>query len=463
MATTPPLLLGTVLALLGFLQWPKGGLELLRPRIVIPLLVWLSIFGQFILNLVDSGETDKYTYYHNLSDGAAMWFGCYCLMAFWVGFLLPFGRLMSSAFTKLPRGLNVDPERLRPLGLVACTIPFLVQFGLAGTTIFKASNFQFESRRFWLPDSIGKIVAIMIDLIAIFGVVLIGFAWPAKGKRTPALLLGHFVALSLVLHVFICRFSRASGVSLMLAYAAASVRFKKVKVWLGILLVLITFMLAHTGLTGRSIYGHFAGSFYFMEHFLSYTIWEPMEILEVGLGSADSLQPLAVIITGLETTDINALPKWKWLLSQLPVPRALGLPAWTTDASIIIGGHYSHPFWFTMSMYGDLYAHFGYLGAMGFAWVGIMYRFVDSLVARFGKSREEEIYSAYYPTLFSPTQLGAAFYHINFYLLFMVMTYAALNRGIFNSFRAWWILFVYMTYALIIGQIIVKLSFPSRE
>ena len=70
--------------------------------------------------------------------------------------------------------------------------------------------------------------------------------------------------------------------------------------------LLLTLLLAHTGMTGRPIYGHFAGSYFFILHLLDYSIWHPIEVLQVGLRAGDSLTPLAVVITGVQTTDMNA-------------------------------------------------------------------------------------------------------------------------------------------------------------
>jgi hypothetical protein len=240
-------------------------------------------------------------------------------------------------------------------------------------------------------------------------------------------------ALLLGANVFMSRFSRAAGLPFALAFGAASLRFRKVNFLVGLVVFYIVATFALTGLTGRGEYGHYAGSMPFVQHLLTYSIYHPIEAAESGLRAGDSFTSLAVTMHAMETTDINPLSPLAWMTNLLPIPRALGLPEWTTDPSRALGTmHYTHPFWFTLGMIGDTYAHFRYLGFIWFIPVGIAFRMVAQLVASGGGLVGGE------DSLGNPP----GYRSINLYALLLVMNYGALMRGLFNTYRSFEVTFL---------------------
>jgi hypothetical protein len=449
------LILGTILSLGGFLRWPKHTGELLGPRFIVPLMLWAAIFGQFI---VAGDRWDNYEKYHLEMDGRAMGYACLCIIGFWLGFVLPFGRWISKLFSTLPSGLYVSPSKLRWPGLLLCGFAFGVQLIFNGSAVFYApGGLEARGLSLLLNPTIGRYLAILVDISGIIGAVMVGFSWPAKGERNLLTVGTAVVGLLLAANVFMSRLSRASGLPFILAYGAASIRFRKSNIILGIAVLYIVAASAHTGLTGREVYGHYPGSYFFYKHFFGYSVLRPMESLEAGLRAGDSFTSLAVTMYAVDSTDIHELTRLQWMANLLPVPRAFGLPTWTTDPSRAIGTMYqTNPFWFTLGLFGDTYAHFRYWGFIWFIPIGVAFRMIHELVNKGsgllgGAPTNQDL------TVAAPT-----YQFINLYALLMVMNYGALMRGLFNTYRSLEVTFL-LQVALLVGFLFLVRIYRGPE
>lgn len=442
MSTQVPLIIGTILALLGFLKWPRSTGELLGPRFVLPFMMWASIYGQF---LVAGDRWDTYEEYHLDWDGRAMGYVCLCLVGYWLGYILPFGTWLTKLFKPLPAGLYLEPERLRIPGLLLCGLALTIQFLFNGFAVFYAGGGGHSKWVLPLSETIGRYLGILVDVSGIIGAVMIGFSWPEKQRRNFLNVGIGIFGLLMGAHVFMSRFSRASGLPFALAFGAASLRFRKVNILAGLIVLYVVAVFALTGLTGRGEYGHFSGSALFVKHLYSYSIYHPVEASQMALRAGDSFTSLVVTMDAVTTTDINALSPLAWIANQAPIPRAWGLPVWTTDPSRAVGTmHYTNPFWFTLGIYGDTYAHFGYLGFVWFIPIGIAFRMVSQLVIKGGGFIGGPAGAQYQP----------GYHFINLYALLLVMNYGAFLRGLFNTYRSFEVTFL-LELGLITGLLMV--------
>ncbi len=406
---------------------------------------WTAIFGQ---HLLFAGRWDIYEEQHTEMDAAAMFYTCLCLLGFWLGFALPVGRWLSKIFSTLPSGLYVNPNKLRKQGMYLLAIAFIIQIVVNGPAVFYSPGGGLATRgMLMVGPTIGRYLSIIVDILGIIGAVMVGYSWPAKGERNFASVGLGVVALMMAANVFMSRFSRASGMPFLLAYGAASVRFRKVNIFFGLLIFYLVATCALTALTGRAVYGHYAGSFFFFKHFFTYSLTVPLDSLEAGMQAGDSLTPLTVTMLGVETTDIHELTPLQWIANLTPVPRSFGLPEWTTDPSRSLGTMYlTHPFWYTLGLFGDTYAHFRYWGFIWFIPIGIGYRMVHQL-ASWGLDRASSV----------NTGLIQVYQFINLYTLLLVMTYSAMLRGLFNTYRSFEVSFL-MVVGLLTGFLfLVKL------
>ncbi|MHC4414072.1 MAG: hypothetical protein ACYS0G_02180 [Planctomycetota bacterium] len=448
--------LGTFLCLLGFFKWPRASWDLIRPRFIVPMIFWASIFLQYI-----TPDTDQIFYkYHVQKDTAALAFVCLCVACFWIGFTPPIGTRLAQLLRGLPATLQFDPEKLRTPGLIIAAVPFFLSLALGGTAIFAAPVSQ-ELVSSVLPSQLVIPVGVFADIAASIGAILIGLAWPTKGRRN-ALNVG-LSALGVIVasHIFMARFSRGSGLVYALAFLAASLRARRINWWAGIAVALIMLLMGHAGLTGRAVYGHFSGSFHYIRHLFTYSIFNWPEVFLSGVYAIDSLKSLVVMMYGAEFAEFGQLTRLQWLHNQIPIPRFLGLPDVTYSATTIVLQTRTRGF--TSSMWGDAFAHFGYWGALTFVPVGICYRFVDRLVLGVDNDELQPLlaqdgYAHPPPDDTTPTSGFAA----NAWIILLATSYGAILRGVFNSFRAWNTSFFYPLYVLLFVLILLKYMRPRR-
>lgn len=446
------LLIGTALALLGFLQWPKRSWDLMRPRFVVPLMIYNAVFMHYLIRPVDPLLERYHTYY----DADALRYTCFCLVGFWIGFILPFGAWLATPLTHLPSGFYWNLKSLRWPAILLVTLPFFIVLVLSGPNMFVAGQ-SYEHFRFLSQFSVVlKLLTISVDLMVLLGAVLVGFAWPTKHERNFFNTAMMLFALFLGSQVYMSRLSRASGLLFVLAFVGASVRSRKIN-WPVAVLVAVVFMVcAHTGLSARQIYGHYAGNVIFFQHMFAEAMWDWKGVLTSGITTVNSLSSLVVSMYGADRMNLGQLSPAAWFANQIPIPRFLGLPQWTADASTVIPGRPARTF--TFSIFGDTYAHFGTWGAMLFVYVGTIFRMIDRLANT--HRQVPNLLAQQQPWYVHQQLMQHGYQFFNIYLILMVAAYGAWARGLHNSFRAWQSLTFYSLYGVVLLALIMGAFLP---
>lgn len=452
--------LGTLLCSLGLIKRRLRTLDLIRPGVVIPGMIWASVFLPYI---VGKNYDDRNWTWREYAEVKAMGFACLCMVFFWIGMWLPFGRQMSRPFYGKRIGFAVEPERYRLHAFLLCCIPLGVSLLWSGPGIFDA-RLGFTGIAPYVPARVTRAVTVLVDLSTTVGAFAIGFTWPSRNSLTPARLMLHVLGLLCCLQVYMAGFSRGAAVTLVLAFVAMSLRFRKVNLWLAALLAVLVFSMTYTSLQGRHFFRgegsesgvHYqAGSVRYIEYFFTDGLWAWPDNVTTTVYGLEQLTPMSVTIGGVESHDINQMSKPAWLVHALPLPRWIGvIPEWTTDPTLITGGAYQHPFSYTITIFGDLFAHWGWAGAVFFAILGVVYRFVDELVMNadpvgFGASDRYGV--------------NLQSYYLSFYPLFAGLVYAAMIRGMFNNFRSWVVLTTYSLALLLLAMLVTKFYTPASH
>lgn len=431
-------LLGTLVCLFGFLSRPRSGYELLRPHFVIPGIIWISTFWHAmsywaIGPVYDVLNQDAYRATFGVQ---AQLFIILCLLCFWVGYALPLGYRIGGWVSPLYYGFSLHSGKFRPMGLAIAVGVFLLLLAMGGPAALNASwNLGgFVDVPFLRAGNLGIVIYVLIVL----GAGLIGIGWPLKARHDPIGVAVSILGLLMLSAPFMANFSRGTGLAFVVALAAYCLRHRRLPVMGTIIVVVWVLLCGHAGLTGRGIYGHRGGVLPYLWHLLTYSTLAGFDIFRVGTSAGDAYTVTSTVMAGVATTDLHALGPFEWLFFQIPVPRIFGLHReWTVDVTLFLGG--TGAWNYTTSIFGDVFIHYRWFGALPFVFVGVMYRMVDFLAFRL---------TAAAPHLLNP------------FVLFLATSYLAMFMGIFNSFRAWNVAFFYPLYLLAICLVLVKAFAP---
>lgn len=407
-----PTIVGTLLCLLGFAQFPTRLAELLAPRFVIPAVLWMSTFAKALLAPPAKMEFVQYSV-QNYS-GEALWFVNLCIVAFWIGYMLPLGKWLSRLIPDLSFSLSISP---RLLMLVATA--FAIYIHLIPHVAFAFGGMQ-------------GLLLRAASAAALGGAAMVGVAWGSSQKANLTGIVLGAILLFAYSAKFMATFSRGSGLPVLMAVFAACYVRKQIR------LVPIGLALAWTiyagvqGLSGRAIYGHFSGLGSYWTNIVEHPIPRVDDPSHLLVLFHDVYSPLCVSVRARSegATLTGVMDERDWLLNQIPVPRFFGLPDWTVNLGKYITGNKKTEWGYTNSMVGDLYLHFGRQGCLGFVIVGIVYRAIAVLVSR----------------VFNTTTVI-----FDWYALIGLAAYYAFALGMYNNFRSWnnFIFYaIYLTFAV---------------
>jgi hypothetical protein len=449
--------LGTLLCFAGFLRWPRQSWELLRPRFVVPIAMWMATFAQF---LFESDYQEFYRRYLVANRGQAMAFVCLCVSGFWLGHTLPIGRWVANTlFSRLDASLTFNPSKLRAPGIVLGFSVLGILLLLSGVSVVSA-DFHYGNYATVLPSWLATPLAVSVDGFASLSAIMIGLAWPERGRRNIFNVGLSLLSVFAASQIFMSRFSRGSGLLFLLLFLAISLRLRRISWFWGGVTLLLAMFLADAGLTGRDNYGHFSGSLNFFTQFFTYSLFDWSGASNALIHAVDSLTPTSVCIYGMEHGGIGEMPVISWILMQTPVPRLLGLPQWTADPSLVISSNRS---WFTPSMFGDVYAHLHFAGFFAFVYMGVLYRIVDQVAWGFEREGRGGFWFCA-QTADGRAWTGAWTQHLmtlNLWAIWLCASYGALARGLFNTYRAWNVMFFYPLYAIFLLLLLRRLLRPT--
>ncbi len=414
------LILGTALCLAGWLRWPREPLDLLRPRITVPAIIFYSVFYQFIRFhwLGGNGGTSiaGIARYRWEFAGDALEYVVACLVMFWVGYVLPAGANIGSSFERLTIGAPLSEATLRKWAVG------LALLSLAGGLFFNGLGLL-SSR--WGTGYAGSVninaagivttIYRLYGFLGIAGALLLGFSWPSPQQRPTGWPLAVVFLLFSDAAPWMAHFSRGAGMFPLLAVVGYVLRYRRVP-WATAAFSLFIFLWGVLiALTGRGVFGHNGGALpYISWAWPSVFSWR--HLLRATSGAADSFTPLTVVMAGLhDGNNMGRLTKLNWILFQLPLPHFMR-PKWTFFPAIFIAHEWNAnvaSFGYNPGMFGDTFAHFGYGGALIFAPVGIAYRVVDRLAFAPTPRRQSTLLPLLAPT-----------------------SYFALVEGCFTNFRA---------------------------
>lgn len=398
----------TALCLLGFWSRPQSFYELLMPRFVVPATIWLSTVMNAIL--WDKAGLPVINRAYEENAGRAMMYVAFCLVAFWVGYLTPIGRSIGRRAPYMP----VDLRKHSTVFLFGSFVLLAVQ--QVGPTLLK-----------FIPALAG-VIAIFIRVGSFGSAALLGLYLGSRPKLNVFHYIMAAVVLSMSMMPLMDRFSRGSGLPAVIAVIAFSYMRRRVNMAPIVLAVLFMMYCGVQGLRGRAEHGHYAGRVKYLE-FLVTSPPPPEALLQGARLVHDTIAPTSVGILARDepractrTTSVGV-----WLLNCIPIPRAFGLPAYTTHFGSYIAGR-EIGWGYTASMFGDTRHHLGVFGAYAFLVVGIYYRAVESAAFR---------------------TFGGRDFTSEWYSFLCIVSYYALMIGLYNTFRAWFTMCAFGVYAII--------------
>ncbi len=414
------LILGTALCLGGWFQWPKEATDFLRPRIVVPAIIFYSVFYQFIRFhwLGGNGGTNiaGIARYRWEFAGDALEYVTACLAMFWVGYILPAGIKICTSLENLSGGALISETTLRKWAVGLALLSLAGGLFFDGLGLFN-SLWGYGYMKAVNIHTIGIIITVyrLYGLLGIAGALILGYTWPPPGKRPASWPLTVAFLLFCDAAPWMAHFSRGASVFPLLAVIGYVLRYRRIP-WATAAASLFIFLLGVlTALTGRGIFGHNGGAIPYISYAWP-SFFNLKNLLNATTGTADSFTPLTVVMAGLhDGNNMGRLTKLNWILFQLPLPQFMR-PKWTFFPAIFIAHEWNAnvaSFGYNPGMFGDTFAHWGYGGAFIFILVGIVYRMVDRLA-------------------FSPKTRG----QLSLLPLLAPASYFALLMGCFTNFRA---------------------------
>ncbi len=408
------LLVGTVVAFLGFIKWPKSSFELIHPRFVVPGIIWMATFGQAMVRAPENASylssltaSARYEY-----GDAALWYTVGAMLCFYLGLLLPLGRGLAAPFRALESHFQVNMAGVRRIAWIGTWLVFALFIVAAGPR-----GLGLSSIGSLVPLSPGfvKYASMGLALGSVFNAVMLGISWPEPHQRTVVTYLMMFFGLFLNSINTMPVFSRGAGLVVFVAAMAYSIRVRRFRLAIMVPAILWVALCAHSGLVGRGIYGRNSDVPTYLSVLFRYGLADPLQMLRSGFGLNDCFTSLAMSMKAIGRADIRPLSAFHWLLFQLPLPHWFGfMPDWTLDLTLYIGGYGS---WgYTVGVLGDTFVHWGWFGILWFIVIGVANRLITTLV-------------------FRPESLAAG--GISAYSLVLFASYYAVGAAVFNNFRSW--------------------------
>src|SRR5262245_47397684 len=173
------LLVGTIVAFLGFVKWPKSSYELIHPRFVVPGVIWLATFGQAMFRARDTYRAEFYEAARTEYGDAALWYTIFSILAFYFGLILPFGQWLSQPFVHLETQFKVEPVKIRKIGWIGTWTLFAFFFLVAGP---RALGISSVGAIVPLPPNFIKLATIVLTVGSVFNSVMLGVSWPEPGQ-----------------------------------------------------------------------------------------------------------------------------------------------------------------------------------------------------------------------------------------------------------------------------------------
>jgi hypothetical protein len=433
------LVLGTAVCCFGFFRWPKSAYELIRPRFAIPFLFWLATFLPMISYGDPYTESNVYQRAREDSGRTAAFFIMTCLLGFWVGFASPIGVYLAKPMALVTNKLPIRPQRF---GILAYLVGGFSLFLIAILNGPAFLGFEGGGPLIQLPESLGRPVAVIMVIGTAVSAAALGASWPAKGSQS---LFGNAFRLLFLLALCtpnMAMFSRGSALPVLICFAAFSVRHRRLNWVIAILAVGFTALCGHAGLAGRGVMGHYAGVFPYLQFLFTESLSRWDEMFSIFTGAVDAYTPLCVTMQAVKSTDIHAVTWTDWLLIHIPIPYSWGFqPELTTDLSYFIRGASAR--WYTLGLFGDLWAHFGWAGWAVMAVLGMLYRMLDHLIIGQDLFDEHD--------------------HLNPYMFLMFTSYYAMMVGLFNNFRSWTTLFFYPLFLTVAILLVFRFFIAHRS
>jgi len=415
---------GTLLSALGFWKRPARMADLLHPRFVVPGLFWFVGFFPMIFYALFTLETDAYGGYREEQSVYALIYLILCLTMFWVGFGIPLGGdFLRKMFGRLPAAK--DLTRLRGASVVLALGTLVLLFAGMGSSLWTADSGAWLVPVEFMDYAVKYVVLPSTILAAIF----YGLAWPAKGEpRTPGLYAAAAVVLAATSVPLAATFSRASGIMPILMVLGYALRHKRIPWRVTTLAILFVLYGAQVGISGRGIYGHYAGVYPYLQHMFDSSNLSGEELGGKAM-SMDSLTPLSVVMSANQrNADLMAISPLEWIWFQVPIPHVTGLGGtFTFDPTLFLGGYGVSGY--TPTMFGDTFGHLGWWGCLAFIYMGMLYRILENSVEQ------------------RPTD-GEG---LDLALLCLPIGYFAFMQGAFNTFRAWNSTFTFGIAGAVVG------------
>lgn len=428
---------GILLCFAGLLWRPWTAYNLFRPRVVVPAMVFFSVFYQFIryrwLGAHQGSDIPGVARYRREFSFDAVAYVTLCAGMFWVGYLVPFGRALGDWAAALAVRSPLSMQTLRNWAIGLSGLSLLLGLLFDGAGLF--SGTWGAGYGAFAVTGIGSTVFRSYSLLGIAGALLLGYSWPGPEERSAL----WFPAAALLLFCdaapWMAHFSRGSGLFPLLAVLGYFLRHRRVPWAVAAAGVVVFFLGVATAVTGRGVYGHNGGSLNYLAY-LWPSLFHWSRMFSSTTSTADSFTPLTVVMAGLHHgNDMGRLTKLNWILTQLPLPHSLR-PKWTFFPGIFIAHEWNanaSVFGYNPGMFGDTFATFGYWGSLVFAFVGAAYRAVDA--AAFGRQTP-----------------GASLLP-----LLAPVSYYALGQGCFTNFRA------FNTALVVPAALILAVTYLRRD
>lgn len=447
--------LGTLVCLAGFLRWPKSTFDLMRPRFIAPLIIWMATFYQILWRyFVGPNQLATAVGQYRQQFGAvAEVYIITCLLAFWAGYAIfntdRLGdRLAGSSLVRLSSDATMLTWSFWLAVAVAATLVLIVGPAELWWNIGRSTGFGGTWLHFSTLASVLAVFRKYVDtLLVVASASLLGLSWPSKAQRDAK----HYIVAGLILAMdslpYAPAFSRGTGLPVVIAIAAYSYKTRRIPLLAALSGAAWTILVMNVAIDGRGNFGHYAGLYPWGQQFVS-TLGSIASGSTGGVFTTvnrltDALTPTSVCMAGLNAGHtLGRMSTMKWLIFQVPFPHFI-LPTvkYTVDPTRFLGGVGS---WhYLPSIFGDTWIEFGWLGATSFLAVGGVYRLIDRMAG---------------------AEAEASGNRVALFILMLPIGYIALYFAMFQNFRAWWSLTVFGFY-LLAGAVYLKnhLSHYSQD
>lgn len=419
--TLIPFAIGSFLCSLGLVH-SKQRNKLILPQVVIPALIWLTLF----LPIFGEPRNNFLVRARASHEATALWLSVAFITAFWIGYRFPINRLGFGGTLTYETVITWRSHTVQRLSIGGCIASQLIYW---------------SARNDWIELPFHSFLTF---LTTIGTSAMVGISWGlSNARRQGNPLLTRSIGIVIVLLETIplaASFSRGSGLPAAVAVGAMTAIERKTRPSVIIALILWVLIAGTVGMTGRGKYGHYSGVEKYVTHLVDVESWlRPSKMAPLMLGASDSLTPLSLCLqANARNIDVQAMPVTEWLKLQIPVPSSLGLPRWSVYLPFALGATHRSEFNYTTGIYGDLVLHFGLFGPVWFVLIGLFYRYVNDIAFE-NQGRE-----------------SAGGLIINWNLLFGVGTYYAFLIGAFNNFRSWNVMAIYLIFGSLLFSYVAR-------